>query len=62
MTFSPTAGGGDGKYHLQKIIFITQGTALTAGSQIKTITFTTTGSYEVLITPVYVTGNSTGSW
>jgi len=52
----------NGAYHVGQISFITMGTALNAGANTKTITYTTTGTYEILVTPVYLTGTSTGSW
>jgi len=52
----------DSLYHLGYITFITKGTSLSAGTNTKTITFSTTGSYEILVSPVYLTGTSTGSW
>jgi len=52
----------DSTYHLGVITFVTTRTSLSAGTNTKTITFTTTGSYEILITPEYPTGTSTGSW
>jgi hypothetical protein len=52
----------DSTYHIGDISFITMGTALSAGSNTKTITYSTSGSFEILITPVYLTGTSTGSW
>jgi predicted DNA binding CopG/RHH family protein len=57
-----------GVYNLGLISFITMGTSLSAGANTKTITYTTSSSYsyssgyEILITPVYLTGTSTGSW
>ena len=52
----------DSLYHLGLITFITMGTSLTAGANTKSITYTTSGTYEILITPIYPTGTSTGSW
>lgn len=49
-------------YHLGLISFTTMGTSLAAGTNTKSITFTTSGTYEILITPEYPTGTSTGSW
>ena len=52
----------DSTYYVGQISFITMGTSLTAGNNTKTITFATSGTYEILITPVYLTGTSAGSW
>jgi archaellum component FlaC len=52
----------DGAYHVGQISFITTGTALTAGTNTRTITYTTTDNYEILVTPLFLTGTSTGSW
>ena len=52
----------DGAYHVGQISFITTGTALNAGANTRTITYTATGTYEILVTPVYLTGTSTGTW
>lgn len=52
----------DSHYHLGLISFITMGTSLIAGTNTKTITYSTAGTYEILITPEYPTGTSTGSW
>ena len=52
----------DSTYHVGLISFITMGTSLIAGMNTKTITYNTTGTYEILITPVLPTGTSTGSW
>ena len=52
----------DSLYHLGLITFITMGTSLTAGANTKSITYTTSGTYEILITPIYPTGTSIGSW
>jgi uncharacterized coiled-coil protein SlyX len=52
----------DSTYHLGAITFVTMRTSLSAGTNTKTLTFVTTGSYEILITPEYPTGTSTGSW
>lgn len=54
--------GSDSLYHIGEITFLTMRTSLAAGTSTKTITFSTTGSYEILITPEFVTGTSTGSW
>jgi hypothetical protein len=54
----------DSKYHLGQISFITMGTALTTGSQTKSISYTaSSGTYEVLVSVEYPTGAySTGTW
>jgi uncharacterized coiled-coil protein SlyX len=52
----------DSLYHLGGITFSTMRTSLAAGTTTKSITFSTTGSYEIIITPEYITGTSTGSW
>jgi hypothetical protein len=52
----------DSTYHVGGISFITMGTALTAGANTKTISYSTSGSYEILIIPIYPTGTPTGSW
>jgi cell division protein FtsL len=52
----------DSLYHLGEITFLTMRTALAAGTTTRSITFATTGSYEIIITPEYITGTSTGSW
>ena len=52
----------DSTYHVGQISFLTMGTALTVGLNSKTLNYVTSGQYEILITPVYVTGTSTGSW
>ena len=57
--YHSTVGGA---YNLGLITFRTMGTTLAAGANTKTITYTTTGTYEILVTPVYLTGTSTGSW
>ena len=52
-------------YDLGLISFITTETTLSAGSNTKTMTYTandSTATYEILITPLYETGTSTGSW
>jgi CII-binding regulator of phage lambda lysogenization HflD len=52
----------DNLYHLGIISFITEGTSLSVGANSRTITVVTSGSFEILITPLYPTGTSTGSW
>ena len=52
----------DNTYHVGQVSFITMGTSLSAGSNTKSITYSTSGTYEILITPVYPTGTSTGIW
>ena len=52
----------DSLYHLGTINFLTMGTSLVSGLNTKTITYVSSGSYQILITPEYVTGTSTGSW
>jgi peptidoglycan hydrolase CwlO-like protein len=52
----------DSTYHVGQISFLTTGTALTVGLNSKTLNYVTSGQYEILITPVYITGTSTGSW
>jgi uncharacterized phage infection (PIP) family protein YhgE len=47
-------------YDLGMINFLTNSTSLTAGLNTKTITYSTSGTYQILITPEYTTG--TGSW
>ena len=51
-----------GKYCLGSMVFTTAATSLTASTQTKTLTYAATGSFEIIITPVYVTGSPTGSW
>jgi hypothetical protein len=47
-------------YDLGMINFLTNSTSLTAGLNTKTITYSTSGTYQILITPEYTIG--TGSW
>ncbi len=49
-------------YHVARIVFITPRTQLSAGTQTKNITCSVTSGYEILITPEYPTGATTGSW
>jgi uncharacterized phage infection (PIP) family protein YhgE len=50
----------DNLYHLGMINFLTNSTSLTTGINIKTITYSTSGTFQILITPEYTTG--TGLW
>jgi archaellum component FlaC len=52
----------DSLYHIGEISFTTMRTSLNAGANTKTITYTTSDTCEILITPIYPTGTSTGSW
>jgi archaellum component FlaC len=52
----------DNTYHVGQVSFITMATSLSAGTNTKSITYSTSGTYEILITPVYPTGTSTGIW
>jgi len=52
----------DTSYHVGTITFMTMRTSIAAGSNTKTMSFSFTGSYEILITPIYPTGTTTGSW
>ena len=53
----------DSKYHLGFVTFITGTTALATGTQTKDMTFNiSSGSYEILITPVFTTADLTSVW
>lgn len=52
----------DSTYHVGQISFLTMGTALIVGLNSKTLNYVAASPYEILITPIYITGTSTGSW
>jgi hypothetical protein len=55
-------GNTTNKYYLRNITFITPRTSLIAGTQTKTLNYTDVGAYEIIVSPIYITGASTGSW